>query len=43
MPKGLKKKANELTADEVMKKIFTPKGHAIIKAHKKNLEGKKAA
>jgi len=36
MPK-LKKKAHELTADEVMKKVFTAKGHAHIKAHVKKL------
>jgi hypothetical protein len=42
MPKS-KKKAHELTADEVMKKVFTPKGHAQIKAHKVKLESKKVA
>lgn len=42
MPKS-KKKAHELTADEVMKKVFTAKGHAKIKAHKAKIERKKAA
>jgi hypothetical protein len=42
MPRS-KKKAHEMTADEVMKRIFTTKGHAKIKAHKKSLERKKAA
>jgi hypothetical protein len=39
MPK-LKKKAHELTADEVMKKVFTTKGHAHIKRHVKKLAKK---
>jgi hypothetical protein len=39
MPK-LKKKAHELTADEVMKRLFTAKGHAKIKAHAKKLAKK---
>jgi hypothetical protein len=42
MPKS-KKKAHEMTAEETMKRIFTVKGHAKIKAHKKALERKKAA
>jgi hypothetical protein len=32
-----KKKAHEMTADEVMRKVFTAKGHAHIKAHAKKL------
>ncbi len=42
MPRS-KKKAHELTADEVMKRVFTPKGHAHIKAHAKKLAGKKSS
>jgi hypothetical protein len=39
MPK-LKKKAHELTADEVMKRVFHPKAMKHIKAHVKKIEKK---
>jgi hypothetical protein len=36
----LKKKAHELTADEVMKRVFHPKALPHIKAHVKKLAAK---
>jgi len=39
MPRS-KKKAHELTADEVMKRIFHPKALKHIKAHVKKLNEK---
>jgi hypothetical protein len=40
MATKLKKKAHEMTADEVMKKVFTVKGHSKIKAHAKKIAKK---
>ena len=41
MSKLKEKKAHEMTTEEVMKKVFHPKGFMHIKAHVKKLNKKK--